>query len=122
MDIKQAKTSLKDVVRIIIKNDQLLVIIVAIFLFNTGYYITTSLGIYFFNYDFNKNGGAEFTLFSGILAISQLTALPLFPVLAKKITRKQIFTMAIVLIVIGYLFFCKSIVLFDFLRNTLTNK
>ncbi len=105
MDIKQAKTSLKDVVRIIIKNDQLLVIIVAIFLFNTGYYITTSLGIYFFNYDFNKYGGAEFTLFSGILAISQLTALSLFPVLAKKITRKQIFTMAIILIVIGYLFF-----------------
>lgn len=104
-EVKQAKTSFKDVIRIIVKNDQLLVIIIAIFLFNTGYYITTSLGIYFFNYDFNKYGGAEFTIFSGILALSQLTALSLFPVLAKKITRKQIFTMAIGLIIIGYILF-----------------
>lgn len=104
-DVKQPKTSLKDVIKIITKNDQLMVIIIAIFLFNSGYYITTSLGIYFFNYDFNKYGGAEFTIFSGILAISQLTALSLFPVLAKSITRKQIFTIAIGLIMIGYLLF-----------------
>lgn len=103
--IEQPKTAFKDMLKIIFKNDQLVVIIVAIFLFNTGYYITTALGIYFFNYDFNKYGGAEFTFFSGILALSQLSALSLFPVLAKKISRKQIFTLAIVLIIIGYVLF-----------------
>ncbi len=104
-EVKQAKTSLRDVIKIITKNDQLMVIIIAIFLFNSGYYITTTLGIYFFNYDFNKYGGIEFTIFSAILALSQLSSLSLFPVLAKKITRKQIFTMAIVLIMMGYLLF-----------------
>lgn len=103
--IEQPKTAFKDMLKIIFKNDQLVVIIVAIFLFNTGYYITTALGIYFFNYDFNKYGGAEFTIFSGILALSQLSALSLFPVLAKKISRKLIFTFAIGFIIIGYVLF-----------------
>lgn len=103
--IEQPKTAFKDMLKIIFKNDQLVVIIIAIFLFNTGYYITTALGIYFFNYDFNKYGGAEFTIFSGILALSQLSALSLFPVLAKKISRKQIFTFAIGFIIIGYVLF-----------------
>ncbi len=105
VDVKQEKTTLKDMVRIIFKNDQLLVIIVAIFLFNTGYFITTALGIYFFNYDFNRYGGAEFTMFSAILAVSQLSALMLFPVVAKKFTRKKIFGFAVSLMVIGYLLF-----------------
>jgi melibiose permease/lactose/raffinose/galactose permease len=105
INVEQKKTTIKDMFKIIAKNDQLVVIIISILLFNTGYFITTSLGIYFFNYDFNKYQGIEFTLFSGILAISQLTALAIFPVLLKKMTRKKIFTMAIIMIVIGYTIF-----------------
>lgn len=104
-EVKQEKTSLKGMIKVISKNDQLLVIIIAIFLFNTGYFITTALGIYFFNYDFNKYGGAEFTMFSAILAVSQLTALSLFPLIAKKMKRASIFKMAIGLIVLGYIVF-----------------
>jgi melibiose permease/lactose/raffinose/galactose permease len=99
------KSTLKDMVRVIFKNDQLLVIIVAIFLFNCGYFITTALGIYFFNYDFNKYGGAEFTIFSAILAISQLTALITFPIIMKKMTRKMLFTISVAMIAIGYIIF-----------------
>jgi len=99
------KSNLKDMVRVIFKNDQLLVIIVAIFLFNCGYFITTALGIYFFNYDFNKYGGAEFTIFSAILAISQLTALITFPIIMKKMTRKMLFTISVAMIAIGYIIF-----------------
>ena len=99
------KTTLKDMVKVIIKNDQLVVIIIAIFLFNCGYFITTSLGIYFFNYDFNKYGGIEFTLFSAILAVSQLTALIIFPMLMKHMSRKKLFTISVIMIVIGYVLF-----------------
>ncbi|HAX02045.1 MAG: hypothetical protein A2Y45_02315 [Tenericutes bacterium GWC2_34_14] len=99
------KTTLKDMVKVIVKNDQLVVIIIAIFLFNCGYFITTSLGIYFFNYDFNKYGGVEFTLFSAILAVSQLTALIIFPTLMKHMSRKKLFTISVIMIVIGYLLF-----------------
>ncbi|MDX9691278.1 MAG: glycoside-pentoside-hexuronide (GPH):cation symporter [Acholeplasmataceae bacterium] len=99
------KTTLKDMFKIIAKNDQLLVIIVSILLFNTGYFITAQLGLIFFNYDFNKYGGGEFLIFSVILAVSQLTALSLFPMLAKKFTRKRIFGISIIMIVIGYALF-----------------
>jgi len=102
---KQVNTKFKDILKVIFKNDQLVVIIVAIFLFNTGYFITTALGIYFFNYDFNKYGGVEFMLFSIILAVSQLSALILFPFLAKKMTRKKIFGIAILMISVGYALF-----------------
>jgi melibiose permease/lactose/raffinose/galactose permease len=104
-EVNQQKTTLKDMFKIIAKNDQLLVIIVAILLFNTGYFITAQLGLIFFNYDFNKYGGGEFLIFSVILAVSQLSALSLFPVLAKKISRKRIFGIAILMIVVGYALF-----------------
>jgi melibiose permease/lactose/raffinose/galactose permease len=103
--VEQKKTPFKDLLKIIFKNDQLVVIIIAILLFNTGYFITTALGIYFFDYDFNRYGGIEFMLFSGILAVSQLTAIGLFPMLARKIGRKKVFTLGIVLVVIGYVLF-----------------
>jgi len=103
--VKQDNTKFKDLLKIIFKNDQLVVIIIAILLFNTGYFITTSLGIYFFDFDFNKYGGVEFMLFSAVLAVSQLTALSLFPVLVRKISRKNIFALSIGLIVVGYALF-----------------
>lgn len=99
------KTTLKDMVKVIFKNDQLVIIIIAIFLFNSGYFITTALGIYFFNYDFNKYGGVEFTMFSAILAISQLTALIIFPKLMKYMSRKKLFTISVIMITVGYLIF-----------------
>lgn len=99
------KTSLLDMIKIIFKNDQLVIIIIAIFLFNSGYFITTALGIYFFNYDFNKYGGAEFTMFSAILAVSQLTALIIFPSLMKKMSRKKLFTISVMMIAVGYAIF-----------------
>ncbi|HHU56436.1 MAG TPA: MFS transporter [Acholeplasmataceae bacterium] len=103
--VKQEKTKFKNLLKIIFKNDQLVVIIVAILLFNIGYFTTTALGIYFFDYDYNKFGGSEFTFFTIILAVSQLSALALFPKLVKVFSRKKIFTCAIILVVIGYLLF-----------------
>lgn len=87
--VEQAKTKFKDLLKIIFKNDQLVVIIIAILLFNTGYFITTALGMYFFDYDFNRYGGMEFTLFALILAVSQLSAIVLFPKVSQKIGRKN---------------------------------
>lgn len=103
--VKQAKTKFKDLFKIIAKNDQLVVLIIAILLFNTGYFITTALGIYFFDYDFNRYGGAEFTIFMGILAISQLSAIALFPAISKKIGRKKLFLYSTIAVVVGYVIF-----------------
>lgn len=99
----QEKTKLKDLLKIIFKNDQLIVIIITVLLFNIGYFTTTSLGIYFFEYDFNKYGGIEFTIFSVILAVSTVLALVIFPKLVKKYSRKQLYTASMIFMVIGYL-------------------
>jgi melibiose permease len=103
--VHQPKTRLLEMFKIIGKNDQLLVIIISILLFNIGYFITTALGIYFFNYDFNRYGGGEFTIFMGVLAVSQLTALILFPMLVRKISRKKLFTLSFIMIAVGYALF-----------------
>ncbi len=103
--VEQEKTKFKDLFGIIFKNDQLVVVIVAILLFNTGYFITTALGLYFFDYDFNKFGGAEFTMFAGVLAVSQLTAILFFPKVSRAIGRKKLFFISTILVVLGYALF-----------------
>ncbi|MGI6781348.1 MAG: MFS transporter [Acholeplasmataceae bacterium] len=105
MHVKQEKTRFKDILRIIFKNDQLVILMLVILFLNIGYFITTSLGIYFFNYDFVRYGGVEFMIFSVILAISQLIAIILLPILTKKFKRRQVFTLAFILMAIGYLSF-----------------
>ena len=87
---KTEKTKFKDILKIIFKNDQLVVLMFIILFLNIGYFITTALGIYFFNYDFNKYGGFEFTIFSVILAVSQLLAFILLPILTKNIRENSI--------------------------------
>lgn len=99
---KAEKTKFKDILKIIFKNDQLVILMFIILFLNIGYFITTALGIYFFNYDFNKYGGLEFTIFSVILAVSQLLAFILLPILTKKYKRKTVFTLAFGLMTAGY--------------------
>ncbi len=100
---KQPKTRLRDFIRIITKNDQLIIIFLAFLLLEIAFAITITLGPYFFNYDFGRYGGGEFTIFLGILAVSELLATALFPTIARKTTRKQIYNYSTISIVAGYL-------------------
>lgn len=105
MHVKQEKTKFKDILKIIFKNDQLVVLIFIILFLNIGYFITAALGIYYFDYIFNRYNGLEFTIFSVILAVSQLLAFFLLPILTKKWKRRQVFTLAFLLMTVGYLTF-----------------
>ena len=99
-------TSLKEMLRVIYKNDQLLAVVVAMSLFMIGYITTVTFGIYFFTYDF---GDADmFPIFSVILGVSQLGALAIFPFLTKRFKRKSLFVMAMGLIAAGYVVFFVS--------------
>lgn len=103
---RQDKTHFKDILKLIFKNDQLLTIAISILLFNIGYYITTSLGIYFFDYDYGDLGdGTAYTIFLVIVAVTQILALAVYPLFSKYFNRKQLFTLSIVLVVIGYIGF-----------------
>lgn len=98
----QNKTTLKGMFRALLKNDQLLAMVVSILLFNVGYYVTTAFGPYFFDYTFGDYGGMSFTLFSVVLAVAQIVALALYPVIAKRIPRKRLYLIAVILVAAGY--------------------
>jgi melibiose permease/lactose/raffinose/galactose permease len=72
-------------------------------LFMVGYCTTTSFGTYFFTYAY---GDANmYSVFAGVLGVSQLTALLLFPKAAAKLSRKKLYSIATVLVVAGYIVF-----------------
>jgi len=100
---KQENTSLKEMFRVLFKNDQLLYTAISMALFMIGYCTTTSFGVYFFKYAFKNEN--MYSVFAGVLGISQLAALSVFPLFSKKFNRKQLYTASTVLVVLGYIVF-----------------
>jgi melibiose permease len=100
---KKENTPLRELVNIIIKNDQLFFTAIALSLFMIGYMTTTSFGLYFFKYAYGNEN--MFSVFSAVLGISQLTALATFQLFSKKFDRKTLYTGAIISMTAGYLLF-----------------
>ena len=96
-------TSLRELLHIIVKNDQLFFTAIAMSLFMIGYVTTTSFGLYFFKYAYGNEG--MYSIFAMILGVSQITALALFPLFSKRFDRKTLYTAAIILISAGYILF-----------------
>ncbi|GBU26857.1 sugar transporter [Treponema sp. R8-4-B8] len=100
---KKQNTPLRELVNIIVKNDQLFFTMIALSLFMIGYMTTTSFGLYFFKYAYGDEG--MFSIFSAILGVSQLSALATFQFFSKKFDRKTLYTGAIISMTAGYLLF-----------------
>jgi len=99
-------TPLKELFSVIVKNDQLLYVALAMSLFFIGYITTTSFGLYFFKYAYGNED--MYGIFALVLGISQLGALAFFPLLSKFFSRKQLYTGGTILVVIGYILFFLS--------------
>lgn len=97
---KQETTSLKEMFAVIVKNDQLLYIAVAMAVFMIGYCTTTSFGVYFFKYAYRNEG--LYSIFAGVLGVSQLLAFILFPSMARKVKRKALYAGATLFMSLGY--------------------
>jgi len=100
---KQENTSLKEMFGVLFKNDQLMFTAISMALFMIGYCTTTSFGVYFFKYAYKNEN--MYSVFAGVLGVSQLLALSVFPLFSKKFDRKQLYTAATVLVVLGYIVF-----------------
>jgi len=96
-------TPLRELLRIIFKNDQLFITAIAMALFMIGYTTMTSFGLYFFKYAYGDEG--MYPIFALILGVSQITALGIFPLFSKKFERRTLYTAATILIVIGFVLF-----------------
>lgn len=100
------RTTLKDLWRALIKNDQLLVTAISMALFMIGYCTTTGFGTYYFKYAVGDEG--LYMVFAAVLAVAQLTALSVFPLFRKKFTRKQLYTGSMIAVTVSYIIFFLS--------------
>ena len=103
---KEEKTTLKDLWRALIGNDQLMVTAVSMALFMIGYCTTTAFGTYYFKYAVGDEG--MYMVFAAVLAVAQLTALSVFPLFRKKFTRKQLYVGSMIAVAVSYLIFFLS--------------
>ena len=103
---KTERTTLKDLFRALLGNDQLLVTAVSMALFMIGYCTTTGFGTYYFKYAYKDEG--MYMVFAAVLAVAQLTALSVFPLFRKKFTRKQLYTGSMVAVGVSYVIFFLS--------------
>jgi len=100
---KKQHTTLKGMVKALVKNDQLMVTAVAMALFMIGYCTTTSFGVYYFKYAYKDEG--TYMIFAAVLGVAQLTALSVFPLFSKRFTRKQLYFGSMVAVVAAYILF-----------------
>ena len=103
---KEERTTLKDLFRALIGNDQLLVTAVSMALFMIGYCTTTAFGTYYFKYAYGDEG--VYMVFAAVLAVAQLTALSVFPLFRKKFSRKQLYTGSMIAVSVSYVIFFLS--------------
>ncbi|MFH1513803.1 MAG: glycoside-pentoside-hexuronide (GPH):cation symporter, partial [Bacillota bacterium] len=100
---QEEKTSIREMFRVLIKNDQLMWVAVSMSLFMIGYSTTTSFGVYFFKYAYGDEN--MYAIFALVLGVSQLIALGVFTAVRKLVSRRKLYSGATLLVVIGYLLF-----------------
>ena len=100
---EEESTSLREMFRVLFKNDQLMWIAISMSLFMIGYITTTSFGVHFFKYAYRDEN--MYAIFAAVLGVSQLTALMVFTQFSKRFTRRKLYTAAIGLVVAGYVLF-----------------
>lgn len=95
------KFKFREIFTTITRNDQLVVIVVAMTLYTLAINLTASLGLYWFKYDVGDAG--LFGTFYLAAGGAQLLAMVLFPAFAKWLGRRGVFILSAVLPVFGYL-------------------
>ena len=100
---KQESTSLKQMWRALVHNDQLMWTTLAMGLFMIGYCTTTGFAVYYMKYLFGDEG--MYVVLVGVCGVAQLTSLAIYPAVAKKFNRKQLYTLATILVLAGYALF-----------------
>ena len=101
--VQQERVKLRDIYKVVVKNDQLLWVAIAMILFMTGYLTTTTLGVPYFSFVFRDAG--MYTPFTIVLAVGLIGGLLVFPLLRRKFSRRLLYTGATGSIILGYIVF-----------------
>ena len=99
-------TSVKEMFKALVNNDQAIVTVVTIVLINSALYITSNLLIYFFKYDIGGTTWKDaYTLFTSVGGISQILGMmAVYPILRSKLSNTIIFKLSLCLAIFGYTF------------------
>jgi melibiose permease/lactose/raffinose/galactose permease len=100
---EEERTSLRDMFRVLFKNDQLMWVAISMSLFMIGYCTTTGFGLHFFKYAYGDEN--MYSMFALVLGISQLSALGVFTWFRKRFTRRKLYSGATILVFLGYTLF-----------------
>ncbi len=100
--VNNKTVTVKEMFGSLLKNDQAMVVVVAIIMFNASLYLTQQLAVYFFKYDI---GNAElYGLFGMVGGAVQIASMMLLPVFRKKFETKTILKGAISITIVGYIY------------------
>lgn len=97
---QQESTSLRQMVRALVKNDQLMWTTLAMGLFMVGYCTTVNFAIYYMKYIFGNEG--MYVVLVGVVGVAQLGTLSVYPLVAAKMNRRRLYTFGTVLVLLGY--------------------
>jgi len=100
---KQEKTTVKQMFRALFQNDQLMWTTLAMGLFMVGYCTTVNFAVYYMEYIFGDKG--MYVVLVGVCGVAQLGTLTVYPAVARRFNRKQLYTFATVLVLAGYAIF-----------------
>lgn len=100
---KEEKTTLKQMWRALVGNDQLMWTTLSMALFMVGYCTTTSFATYYMQYVYGDIN--MYAVLAAVVGVGQIAALLIFPLFSRKFNRKLLYTGATLLVLIGYAVF-----------------
>ncbi|MBR6668157.1 MAG: MFS transporter [Clostridia bacterium] len=100
---QQEGTSIREMFRVLVKNDQLMWTTLAMALFMVGYCTTVNFAIYYMEYVFGNKD--LYMVLVAVVGVAQLGSLSVYPVVARHFNRRTLYTIATVLVLLGYAIF-----------------
>ena len=100
---KQESTTVSQMFRALLKNDQLMWTTLAMGLFMIGYCTTVNFAVYYMKYLFGDEG--MYVVLVAVVGVSQLGTLAVYPAVAKRMNRRSLYTLGTILVLAGYAIF-----------------
>lgn len=101
------KTTVKGMMKVLLKNDQVKVILGIALFFNIAYQLSNSFALYYFKYVAERTyeiegNGVLYPIYAGVAGFAQMASMAIFPLFSKKIGKKVSFFLASFLPVFGF--------------------
>lgn len=95
------KITAKQMIKVLVKNDQVKVILGIALLFNLGYQLSNSFALFYFGYVIGDKD--LYSVYTGVAGIAQMASLAVFPKFSKIVGKSKAFFLASFLPVVGFM-------------------